>query len=311
MKAVYLVMLLGMTISCRNLAAQISGRELFSPFLESNDPRFFYSLACQRLLNKTISDANSTLSLSGYDYSSMPGVVVDDLGFIPSYRILRPTPRQLDYRDQRFYISRRVSQAEISDVNALARETVISGYKGSIQPEIMKIVKDAEGELDLSNYSFGVVRRKTDNKIVGVLRVTDGYVRDGKLFILALEILRRRGLFRAEDEVKINSRFGIHVDGHMDVPVREIGQYYLDPSLAPADMVTARHLLLSWLVIAHLDRAPNVLNLVHISTPRHEAAYRRFYGFNDLIVKKSDGAITEKILSTTSESLVNYLNHLP
>lgn len=310
MKLVKIVGLALSLLSSSLTAANHSGESLGRPFLVSWDPKWLHSPRCSEVFTSWQSNA-SQLELLAYDYSTTRGIIIDDTGFLPSFNWAKRTPRRLRQRNGRLETDRDVSLAEIVQLNQLATEAVMEGYAETVQAEMRLVVNRVEAGLLKDQYSFGVVRDELTQRILGVLRVANGYVRNGHLILPALEILRARGLLAENDEAAINTHFGV-VGATLKRSVQEIGQYFIARDLSPEDKVAVHRLLASWYSTVHLQLAPRDFVLAHVSTPVHERAYRITYGFNEKLIEKTDGGddITEKLLIEPTESLKLHLDDL-
>jgi hypothetical protein len=288
--------------------------DVFSPYLMPNDPLFQDSL-CSVL----IKFADSKFSFHGYDYAASEGYIIDDSGFIASVRPAPPTPRRSDFENGKALVARDITENEISEIQHFAREAIVKGYEKSVQPLMREIVRRVEDRLPRENTSFGIVRQRESGKIVGVLRYFEGYISRGRVILPALDILRDRELFNAEDEAHVKQRLRASgTDGfesRIENPVAEIGQFYIDPELSREERDQVRVHLLSWLLVRHVEAAaPSSLAVIHVSTPIHQRLYKRDYGFREPFVRDSftDPAtnIVEKTLETPMASLRDHLRLL-
>ena len=296
-------------------SSSLANEDLFSPFLVSPDPALSVNL-CAVLLNPSLPHSDD-LELHSYDYATSEGVIIDDTGFIASYRVAPPTLRKVIFKNRKLEIDRNVTEKEIDEVRDSANKAVARGFEKSVQPEMRDLVEKVEARLLKSQISFGVVRDQKTGKILGSLRVFKGYMSLGKLILPSLEILREEHLLTEEDEANIKAKFKVSGSGYseqMGVSVSEIGQFNIDPTLPAKQRDAVRSQLLSWLKVGHIENTRGTLFLVHISTPYHERHYGRRYGFGQTLIEKSSihnsNVITEKLLLTESSALNLQLREL-
>lgn len=162
---------------------------LFDCFVASYDSKFVADLEAARL-------ARANLELSGYDYQSSEGILVNDTGFVTSFRKLPPTTRRTTLVDGKAKILRGLPTMEVDQVRMLAQKAVLDSYEGLIQPDIRDALNQVEDQIEPSQLTFAVATDLHSKKVLGVVRVVNAYLKDGKVCLPALEVMRRRKLLR-------------------------------------------------------------------------------------------------------------------
>lgn len=301
--SVFFILAQSMSLPCH---ATNYGHDVFSPFVVNEDPGVQNSF-CKDLVGAVSDTTEVSEIFQGYEYSKEMGILVDDMGFLPSYRVLPPSPRRLTFNGGRTVVDRDVSVSEIEEVHKLAKEAVAETYAGAIQPEMRAVIDRVEATLPQERSAFGVVRDRATGKIIGVLRIFEGYVDDHQKVILpALEIMRKRNLLTPGDERELLEKLKAE---HF----YEVGQFVIDRTLPESRRNIIRLQLIAWVKATYLNLTPpNSVMLAHVSTPIHQKHYRQQFGFNDVVLEKSfqgeTDLITEKLLATTTGNLKEKLN---
>lgn len=245
-------------------------------------------------------------ALEGYDFRATSEVWVDD-SFVISVGMTPPAPRRIRFGTDGASVDRRVSEADVAQVRDLARQAVLEGYAGVIQPEIIRAVDEVEATIAPAQVTFGVVRDLRTGEIVGANRVVRAVVRDGKVILPSLEVMRRRGLLTPGDEARIRERLGFREargQATLSARVQEIGQFFIDKRLRAAGRELVRKRLLLWLAARSMDPADGGgIALMHTSSLAHERRWRQF-GFSSLIAANDDDPrIPERIRAMEAPAL--------
>ena len=251
----------------------------------------------------------SFLELAGYDYAVSPGYIIDDSGFIPQVHTADPLPRKIIYGVDGLTSSRSITTHEILQIHHIARTAIHRGYKNNIQNQMIKTVQDVEDELPIQKSSFGIVKDLRIGKIVGTLRAYQGFVSPQKKIILpSFEIMRKRNLLSNKDEAEILELAGPTYGSETTRAIVEIGQFFIEASLAPEERLEVRRQLLSWLNATVLEKGLyEKIIVAHVSKNILARKYQQEYGFDRMLIEKSfqenQETITEKILIVKSNQL--------
>ena len=171
-------------------------------------------------------------------------------------------------------------------------------------------MQKVENQLPVQNSSFGVVHDLRSGKIVGVLRSYEAYInRQNKVVLPSFEILRERNLLTDLEEKELLNAVGGSAGGLKTIrPMIEVGQFYIDSTLAPVERLEVKRQLWAWFtaVIVARDGLPKTI-VAHVSKNVLARKYRQEYGFDQTIIEKSfvenGELITEKVLTLSSEQI--------
>lgn len=253
------------------------------------------------------------LTLSGYEYAVSEGYIIDDNSFLPVVYPAAAQPKKMTFDKNGVNSDRLVHEKEIAEIHKLMKAQIDEGYQSAIQSEIIKTVQKVENELPVQNSSFGVVHDQRSGKIVGILRSYEAYInQQNKVVLPSFEILRQRKLLTDAEEKELLKSVGSPSGGLKTTKsMIEVGQFYIDGNLAPAERLEVKRQLWAWFTAVILEKGQPETVVAHVSKNVLARKYKQEYGFDQTAIEKSflekGETITEKVLTVSAVQMKQHL----